>query len=80
MSQKEPMDPNENMIDVPYEQLNPQTLRRMIEEFITAEWSDFGAEHSELEGKIEQVLRQLKKKRAKVVFNLESKAANIVKI
>lgn len=80
MSQKEPMDPNEKMIDVPYEQLNPQTLRRMIEEFITAEWSDFGAEHSELEGKIEQVLRQLKKKRAKVVFNLESKAANIVKI
>ena len=51
----------------------------MIEEFITADWSDFGAEHSELEGKFDQVLRQLKGKRAKVVFNLESKAANIVK-
>lgn len=79
MLQKEPTDSNENIIDVPYEQLDPQTLRRMIEEFITAEWSDFGAEHSELEGKIDQVLKQLKKKRAKVVFNLESKAANIVK-
>ena len=79
MSQKEPTDSNENIIEVPYEQLDPQTLRRMIEEFITAEWSDFGAEHSELEGKIDQVLRQLMDKRAKVVFNLESKAANIVK-
>lgn len=79
MLQKEPTDLNENIIDVPYEQLDPQTLRRMIEDFITAEWSDFGAEHSELEGKIDQVLRQLKKKRAKVVFNLESQAVNIVK-
>ena len=79
MLQEEPTDSNENMIDVPYEQIDPQTLRRMIEEFITAEWSDFGAEHSELEGKIDQVLKQLKEKRAKVVFNLESKAANLVK-
>ena len=79
MLQKEPTDLNENIIDVPYEQLDPQTLRRMIEDFITAEWSDFGAEHSELEGKIDQVLRQLKKKRAKVVFNLESQAVHIVK-
>ena len=79
MLQKEPTDLNENIVDVHYEQLDPQTLRRMIEDFITAEWSDFGAEHSELEGKIDQVLRQLKKKRAKVVFNLESQAVNIVK-
>jgi len=79
MSQKEPTDLNENMIDVPYEQLDPKTLRRMIEEFITAEWSDFGAENSELEGKIDQVLKQLKKKRAKVVFNLESESVNIIK-
>jgi uncharacterized protein YheU (UPF0270 family) len=79
MSQKEPTDSNENMIVVPYEQIDPQTLRRMIEEFITADWSDFGAAHSELEGKIDQILKQLKEKRAKVVFNLESKAANIVK-
>jgi len=79
MWQKEPTALNENIIDVPYEQLDPQTLRRMIEEFITAEWSDFGAEHAELEGKINQVLKQLKQKRAKVVFNLESQAANIVR-
>lgn len=79
MSQKEPEDSNENIIDVPYEQIDPQTLRRMIEEFVTADWSDFGAEHSDLEGKIDQVLRQLKEKRAKVVFNLETKSADIVK-
>jgi uncharacterized protein YheU (UPF0270 family) len=79
MSQNEPTDSNENIIDVPYEQIDPQTLRRMIEEFVTADWSDFGSEHAELEGKIDQVLKQLKEKRAKVVFNLESKSANIVK-
>lgn len=79
MSQKDPEDSNENIIDVPYEQIDPQTLRRMIEEFVTADWSDFGAEHSDLEGKIDQVLRQLKEKRAKVVFNLETKSADIVK-
>ena len=60
MWQKEPTALNENIIDIPYEQLDQQTLRRMIEEFITAEWSDFGAEHADLEGKIDQVLKQLK--------------------
>lgn len=80
MTQKEPTDSNENIIDVPYEQINPQTLRRMIEEFITADWSDFGAEHSELEGKVDQVLRQLKERRAKVIYNLDTKTANIVRI
>lgn len=79
MSQNEPADSNEKIIDVPYEQVDPQTLRRMIAEFITADWSDFGAEHSDLERKIDQVLSQLKEKRAKVVFNLETKSADIVK-
>lgn len=79
MSQNEQTDSNENIIDIPYEQIDPQTLRRMIEEFITADWSDFGSEHSDLDRRTDQVLRQLKEKHAKVVFNLETKSADIVK-
>jgi uncharacterized protein YheU (UPF0270 family) len=68
----------EEGVEIPYEQIDPQTLRRMIEEFVTRDWSDFGESGSDLEIKIEQVLRQLREKKVKVVFDLRTETANIV--
>lgn len=69
---------HEKGIEIPYEQLNPDTLRQMIQEFVSrdgADWSDPGCT---LEDKVEQVLQQLKSKRVKVVFDLLSQTANLV--
>jgi uncharacterized protein YheU (UPF0270 family) len=50
----------------------------MIQEFVTRDGADWGDPGSALEGKIAQVLKQLKNKQVKVVFDLKSETANIV--
>ncbi len=78
MSRNNVVDPHEEGIEIPYEQINSATLRRMIQEFVTrdgADWADVGCT---LEDKVEQVLQQLRNKKVKVVFDLQSQTANLV--
>jgi uncharacterized protein YheU (UPF0270 family) len=69
---------NEKGVDVPFDALNPETLRNLVEEFVTREWSELSDSGYSLEDKVEQVLRQLKEKKVKVVFDMTSNTANIV--
>ena len=78
MSPKNQTDYNEKGVDVPFEALSPETLRNLIEEFVTREWSELSDSGYSLEDKVEQVLRQLKEKKVKVVFDSISNTANIV--
>jgi uncharacterized protein len=71
-------DHHEQGVDVPYEQLHPETLRNLLQEFVTREGSDWGATDGTLEDKVGQVLQQLRAKKVKVVFDLTSQTANIV--
>jgi uncharacterized protein YheU (UPF0270 family) len=50
----------------------------MVAEFVTREWEEVGDAHHTLDDKVEQVLRQLKEKKARVVFDLTSNSCNIV--
>lgn len=68
----------EEGVDVPPERINPETLRKMVEEFVTREWSDLSDAHCSFEDKIEQVIQQLKDHSIKVVFDLTSGTCNIV--
>jgi len=78
MSLKATTDDNEQGVEVPYEQIKPDTLRRMIQEFVTRDGADWGDAGCTLEDKVEQVLQQLRNKQAKVVFDLKSQTANLV--
>jgi len=69
---------NEEGIDIPYERINPDTLLKMIEEFVTREWADPADSGYTLEGKVTQVLRQLEAHTAKVVFDTTTETWNIV--
>jgi uncharacterized protein YheU (UPF0270 family) len=69
---------NEKGIEVPSEKINPDTLRTLVEEFVTREWSELADGGYSLEDKIQQVLQQLKEKKVKVVFDFTSNTANIV--
>ena len=66
---------DEDGIDVPWDSINPDTLRNLIAEFVTREWSD--TEFS-LDTKIEQVLKLIRTRQAKIVFDMVSKTCNIV--
>ena len=78
MLQEKQTDHHEEGIEVPYDQLNPETLLNMIKEFVTREWSDLSDSGFTLDDKIGQVLQQLRDNRVKVLFDLTSDTANIV--
>lgn len=69
---------SEEGIDVPLERINPDTLRKMAEEFVTRDWSELTDDGHTLDEKIDQVLQQLKNNKAKIVFDLASETCNIV--
>lgn len=68
----------EETLEIPLERVNPDTLRRMIEEFVTREWSELADSGYTLEEKTEQVLQHLKAKRARIVFDCTSETWNII--
>ncbi len=78
MPQEKNIDQREEGIEVPYDQINPDTLRRMIQEFVTRDGADWAEVGCTLEDKVEQILQQLKNKKIKVVFDLSSQTANLV--
>ncbi|MCF6265278.1 MAG: YheU family protein [Desulfuromusa sp.] len=78
MSPDKTVDHGEKGMEIPYEQINIDTLRRMIQEFVSrdgADWADAGCM---LEDKVEQVLQQLRSRKVKVVFDQTSQTANFV--
>ena len=68
----------EEGVEIPYGQIDPATLRNMIQEFVTRDGADWDAAGCSLEEKVEQVLRQLRTKKIKVVVDLTSQTANLV--
>lgn len=44
---------------IPHQELPPDTLRAVIEEFITREGTDYGEQEFNLEQKVQQVMSQL---------------------
>lgn len=65
-------------VEIPYEQLSPEALRGLIEEFVTRDGTDYGAAERSLESKISQVRGLLARREARVVFDPETGTANIV--
>ena len=68
----------EEGIDVPYERLDPETLRNVIQEFVTRDGADWGEAGCTLEDKVGQVMQQLRNRKVKIVFDLNSETTNIV--
>lgn len=78
MSEENNVDQHEEGVEVPYQQIDPETLRRMIQDFVSRDGADWGDVGCALEDKVDQVLQQLQHKQVKVVFDLRSQTANIV--
>jgi len=68
----------EEPLEIPLDRLNPETLRNMIVEFVTREWEELSGPEHTLDDKVEQVLRQLKAKKARIVFDCTTNTWNIV--
>lgn len=69
---------NEEAFDIPLDRINPDTLRKMIEEFVTREWSELADSEYTLDEKVDQVMQQLKDNHAKIVYDSTSETWNII--
>lgn len=54
---------------IPYQQLDPATLERLIESFVLREGTDYGNHEVSLDEKVEQVKLQLKNGTAVIVYS-----------
>jgi uncharacterized protein YheU (UPF0270 family) len=77
MSPKQP-DQHEEGLEIPFEQINPETLLNMLKEFVTREWADLGDTGYTLDDKVAQVFRQLEAHSAKVVYDITTESWNII--
>ena len=66
-------------VKVPYNQLSPEALHGVIEEFVTRDGTDYGEVEVPLETKISQVLGQLSSGKAVIVFDQKTETCTILK-
>ena len=64
---------------IPYEQINPTTLERLVEEFITREGTEYGSQDATLASKVEEVLTQIRQGVAVIVYDAETQTCNVIK-
>lgn len=63
---------------IPYEKISSETLQGVIEEFVSREGTDYGPREFSFEEKVLEVLRQVKRGVAVVVFDPETETCSIV--
>jgi uncharacterized protein len=65
-------------IRVAPDDLEPDTLRAVIESFVLREGTDYGVHETSLEGKVAQVLIQLRRGEAHITFDPATESVNVV--
>ena len=68
-----------SLVDIPYQSLSSQVVRKIIEDFVLEEGTDYGVYQFNLEEKVGHVMRQLEAGRAKIVYDAKREKAYIVK-
>jgi uncharacterized protein YheU (UPF0270 family) len=65
-------------VKVPLTRVAADVLRRVAEEFVTRDGTDYGAAEKSLDEKVADVRRQLERGEAAIVYDAESQTINIV--
>jgi uncharacterized protein len=65
-------------IVIPYTELSAEALRGVVESFVLREGTDYGEREISLDQKVAQVLRQLERGEARIIFNAELETVDIV--
>ncbi len=66
-------------MQIPKDQLDPETLRRLVEEYVSREGTDYGEREYTLEEKIAAVMHELDRREAVIVFDPETETCNIIR-
>jgi uncharacterized protein len=63
---------------IPYNELSPEALQGVVEEFVTRDGTDYGESEIPLDTKAQKVLNQLHSGKAVIVFDQKTETCNIV--
>jgi len=63
---------------IPFEELSPEALQGVIEEFVTRDGTDYGESEIPLDTKVQQVLNQLHAGKVTIAFDQTTESCNIV--
>lgn len=66
-------------VKIPYDQLSPEALHGVIEEFVTRDGTDYGEVEIPVETKIAQVLTQIRSGKAVIIFDQETESCTVLK-
>jgi uncharacterized protein YheU (UPF0270 family) len=65
-------------VEIPHAELAPETLRAVLESFVLREGTDYGERDVPLERKVADVMRQLERREAVIVFDPVTESVAIV--
>jgi uncharacterized protein len=63
---------------IPYQQISPEALQGLIEEFITREGTDYGETEFSLAQKVKQVEQQLARGDVVIVYDAASESVSVL--
>jgi uncharacterized protein YheU (UPF0270 family) len=70
-------EPPSELVEVPSAELGPETLQALVESFVLREGTDYGTQEVTLASKVAQVLRQLQRGEARIVFDPATETVDI---
>jgi uncharacterized protein YheU (UPF0270 family) len=70
-------DESPELVDVPMTELAPETLQALVESFVLREGTDYGEQELPLATKVGQVVRQLQRREARIVFDPATESVDI---
>ncbi len=73
-----PDDQDEEPVFVSVDELKPETLRNLAEEFVTREGTDYGHTEKSLDQKVEGLMRQLRAGEARICFEAKTGSIHIL--
>lgn len=68
----------ERPVTVPYERLSHEALRGVVESFVLREGTDYGERDVAFETKVAQVMRQLERGEARILFDPVTESVSVV--
>ena len=72
------MGSKKRFIHINHLSLNANTLKNLLEEYVTREGTDYGANEVTLDTKVREVEQQLNSGEATIIFDADEERANIV--
>lgn len=65
-------------VAVPFQEISPPALRGLVEAFVLREGTDYGEHEYSLDEKVAQVMRQLERGEAEVMFDPNTNSVSLV--